>query len=104
MAATALMPRDVLWLYFAPCLAEIAVAEDGDYRRAAGDDPIAWFAVAKALARKESWQAALDGFNEVVNRTAKGEDLAWLRTNALQQRVEVLKRLGRLDEAGSDKN
>lgn len=105
LAATRVDDRGpVTWLYFAPSLAEIAVAEDGDYRTAAGDNPTTWLAVAKALARKESWQPALDAFNEVLNRTASRDDLAWLLTNALRQRVEVLKRMDRLDKAGGNKN
>ncbi len=81
------------WLYFAPCFAEIAVEEGGDYRTAAGDNPTTWLAVAKALVRKECWQEARQAFDEVLNRTANRDDLAWLRTNALRQRVEVVKQL-----------
>ena len=103
LAATRVDDRGpITRLHFAPCLAEIAVAEGRDYGAEAGDNPTTWLAVAKALARKKSWQAALDAFNEVARRTANREELAWLRTNALRQRVEVLKRLDRFDEAGTD--
>jgi WD40 repeat protein len=105
LAATRVDDRGpVTWLYFAPSLAEIAVAEGRDYRAAAADNPTTWLAVAKALARKESWQAALDAFNEVLNYSANRDDLAWLRTNALSQRVEILKRLDRLEKTGTDEH
>jgi WD40 repeat protein len=97
LAATRVDDRGpVTWLHFAPSLAEIAVAEDGDYGAEAGDNPIAWLAVAKALAGKKSWQAALDAFNEVLKRTANRDDLAWLRADALRRRVETLEQLNRL--------
>jgi hypothetical protein len=84
---------EIAWLYFAPSFAEIAVAEGGDYRSKAGDDPATWLAVAKALARKESWRAALEAFNEALTRTTNRDDFAALRTNLLHQRMEALKRL-----------
>jgi WD40 repeat protein len=82
----------VCWLYYAPSLAEVAVTEGGDYRAEAGDDPIVWLAVAKSLVRKKRWHEAKDAFDEVLNLTANREDFAWLRTNALRQRAEVLNR------------
>jgi hypothetical protein len=84
---------EIAWLYFAPSFAEIAVAEGGDYRSKAGDDPATWLAVAKALVRKESWQAASEAFNEALTRTTNRDDYAGLRTNLLHQRMEALKRL-----------
>ncbi|MCL4788557.1 MAG: protein kinase [Verrucomicrobia bacterium] len=86
------------WLYFAPSLAEIAVAEGGDYRAAAGDNPTTWLAVAKALVRKERWQEAREAFDEVLIRTANRDDLAWLHTIALRQRVEVVKQLSAIGD------
>jgi len=80
---------EVTWLYYAPSFAEIAVTEGGDYRAEAGDNPITWLAVAKALVRMERWPDAKDALDEVLNRTANRDDLAWLRTNALRQRAEV---------------
>lgn len=73
------------WLYFAPCFAEIAVEEGGDYRAAAGDNPTTWLAVAKALVRKERRQEARQAFDEVLDRTANRDDLAWLHAKALEQ-------------------
>jgi WD40 repeat protein len=90
---------EVAWLYYAPSFAEIAVAEGRDYRSEAGDDPATWLAVAKALLRKERWQEATQAFDEVLNRTANQDDLAWLRANALRHRVQGLKRL---DDASPD--
>jgi WD40 repeat protein len=97
LAATRVDDRGpVTWLYFAPCLAEIAVAEDGDYRAAAGDNPTTWFVVAKALARKKSWQATFDAFSEVARLTENRDDLTWLRADALRRRGEALEQLNRL--------
>jgi hypothetical protein len=76
---------EITWLYYAPSFAEIAVAEGGDYRSEAGDDPTTWLAVAKALVRKEHWQEARQAFDEVLNRTANRDDLAWLHGDALEQ-------------------
>ncbi len=81
---------EITWLYYAPSFAEIDVAEGGDYRSEAGDDPTTWLAVAKALVRKERWQEAKDAFDEVLNLTANRDDFAWLRADALRQRAEVL--------------
>jgi tetratricopeptide (TPR) repeat protein len=88
--------------HYAPSFAEIAVAEGKDYRSEAGQDPRTWLAVAKALQRKNRWEEALEACDEVLNRTADREELAWLQAKARRQRVELFKQLGRLDEAGAE--
>jgi serine/threonine protein kinase/WD40 repeat protein len=81
----------VTWLHFAPSFAEIAISEGRNYHFEAGNDAATWFAVGKALARKQSWPAALDAFSEVLKLTAAREDLCWLHTNALHQQAELLR-------------
>ena len=88
--------------HYAPSFAEIAVAEGKDYRSEAGQDPRTWLAVAKALQRKNRWQEALEACDEVLNRTADRQELAWLQAKARRQRVELFKQLCRLDEAGAE--
>ncbi len=89
-------------IYFAPSFAEIAVAEGGDYRTPAGEDPATWLAVAKALQRENRWEEALEACDEVLRRTANREELAWLADKARPLRVTVLKQLNRFDEAGTE--
>jgi WD40 repeat protein len=85
--------------HHAPSFAEIAVAEDREYRSEAGQDPRTWLAVAKALQRKNLWQEALEACDEVLKRTANSHEYAWLATKAAGQRVKALRGLGRQDEA-----
>ncbi|MCW5551753.1 MAG: protein kinase [Verrucomicrobiae bacterium] len=87
-------------LFYAPSLAEIAVAEGGDYRIPAGADAATWLNVAKALQRENRWEEALVACDEVLRRTANQEELAWLADKARPLRVTALKQLDRLDEAG----
>lgn len=92
----------ITWLHYAPSFAEIAVAEGGDYRALAGEDPVTWLNVAKALQRENRWAEALEACDEVLRRTANREELAWLADKARPLRVTALKQLNRFDEAGAE--
>jgi hypothetical protein len=91
----------IAWLHYAPSFAEIAVAEGGDYRSLAGEDPATWLNVAKALRRENRREEALEAGDEVLRRTANREELTWLADKARPLRVSVLQQLNRLDEAGT---
>ena len=90
-------------LYFAPSLAEIAIIEGGDYRTAAGDNAATWFHVARELLRQdrpeEAWEACVRSQTLAEAR----DDVKWWLEPSLQLlRVEILRRLGRIDEAGRE--
>lgn len=92
----------ITWLHYAPSFAEIAVAEGGDYRVLAGENPLTWLNVARALQRENYGEEALVACDEVLRRTANREELAWLADKARRLRVRVLKQLNRFDEAGTE--
>ena len=95
-------PRGILTqIWFAPSLAEIAVAEGQDYRSLTHDAPT-WHAVGKALARRDRLEEAVNAFSEALRQSAENDDLESLRTSALQQRSQLFRRLGRLKQAGAD--
>jgi hypothetical protein len=88
-------------LWFAPTLAEIAVAEGQDYRSLANDS-ITWYAVSKALEKQGRLQEAVDALHAVVRQSAHQPDLDRLRKGALQRRAELLVQLGQLSEAATN--
>ena len=89
-------------LWFAPSFAEIAVAEGRDYRAQMGGDPAIWLATGRALARRNRDTEALEVFTKVIQFSSKQPGLEPLQTSALKQRGELLERLGRVAEAGTD--
>jgi WD40 repeat protein len=92
-----------LWrLFYAPSFAEIAVHDNGDYRAAAGADPLAWLAVAKALLGRNRAVEALEACQEAWRLTEVNSELAWVRPRLLVQRLKAHHRLGRWAEAGAD--
>lgn len=92
----------VIWLLHAPSFAEIAVAEGGDYRALAGQDPIPWWTVAKALRRHHRWEEALAACDEVLRLTGNRQELAWLTDLARSARRDVRRQLQHLDEVGAE--
>jgi eukaryotic-like serine/threonine-protein kinase len=89
-------------LWFAPSLAEIAVAEGIDYRANMGGDPAIWLVTGKALARRDRDIEALEVFAKMIEFCGSRPDLKPFRTSALKQRAQLLKHLGRVAEAGAD--
>ncbi|HVV74313.1 MAG TPA: serine/threonine-protein kinase, partial [Verrucomicrobiae bacterium] len=87
--------------WFAPTLAEIAVAEGEDYRSLA-HDPMTWDAVSKALEKRGQLQEAVLGLYETIQLSAHQPGLEGLRKVALRRRAELLLQLGRLSEAATD--
>jgi hypothetical protein len=92
----------ITWVWFAPSLAEIAVAEGRDYRAETGQDPARWLAVAKMLRQKNRPEEALEAFAQVLQLTAREGVRFSIKTDALQSRADLLKSLGRIEKSGTD--
>jgi WD40 repeat protein/serine/threonine protein kinase len=88
-------------LWFAPTLAEIAVAEGQDYRSLT-HDAMTWHAVSKALEKRGRLQETVAALDEAIQQSAQRPDLEGLRKSALRRRAELLVQLGRLAEAATD--
>jgi WD40 repeat protein len=89
-------------LWFAPSLAEIAVAEGKEYRSLA-QDPVTWLAVGTALEKRDRCEEAVEALGQVIQRSTDGQaQLEDVRHSALRRRAKLLVRLGRLKEAASD--
>ena len=90
-------------LYFAPSFAEIAVAEGGDYRAAAGQDAPTWLAVSQELLRRGRLEEAWEACSRADAMAKDREEMAWwLRPRLQRHQIELLRRLGRMDEAGAE--
>jgi WD40 repeat protein/serine/threonine protein kinase len=95
-------PRGMLTrLWFAPTLAEIAVAEEQDYRSLA-HDAMTWYAVSKALEQRGRLQEAVAALHETIQQSAQRPDLEGLRKSALRRRAELLVQLDRPSEGATD--
>jgi WD40 repeat protein/serine/threonine protein kinase len=89
-------------IWFAPSLAEIAVAEGDDYRSLA-KNPNDWLAVGKALEKRKRLDDAIAAYTEAIQRSSDKVGLLLLRTRAFLSRANLLLRQGRVDEAAADK-
>ena len=88
-------------VWAAPSFGEIAVAEGKEYGSLL-QDPADWFAVGKALERRNRVEEAVQAFRETIRLADKDPDLESQRNRALLHRAKLLRRLGRLAEAGAD--
>ena len=88
-------------VWFAPSLAEIAIAEGKDYR-ASARRPSDWLAAGKALEKRGRAEEAIEAFGKVVQGSGSNPDYGSLRNRALLHRVKLLRRFGRLEEASRD--
>ena len=90
-------------LYFAPSLAEIAAAEGGDYRALAGEHAPTWLAVSQELLRGGKLEAALAACSRADELAETRDEVGWwLRPMIQPHRAELLRRMGRIDEAGRE--
>ncbi len=92
----------ITWLHFAPSLAEIAAAEGEDYAPLVGQDPLKWFGVSKMLLQRGRPNEALPACTQTLQLVGARKELEWLRDKALRHRADVLRELGRNEEAGAD--
>ena len=88
-------------VWFAPSLAEIAVAESTDYTSLA-HDPATWLAVGKALEKRDRLDEVVEAFGNVIQSSANQPALEEVRKSALSRRAKLLVRLGRFAEAAAD--
>jgi WD40 repeat protein len=89
-------------LYYAPSFPEIALTDGTFEKLAPPNDGMSWHVRGKALDKWNRPEEAAKAFTEVIKRTAGRPEIESLRTGALRHRSQVLKRLGRLTEAGAD--
>jgi len=102
LAAWRYDPRGMLTrVWFAPTLAEIAVAEGQDHRPLA-HDAVTWHAVSTALEKRGRLPEAVAALHEVIQKSADQPDLDGLRKSALRRRAQLLLQLGRPGEATTD--
>ena len=93
----------VVSLHFAPSFAEIAAAEGGDYRSLAGTDAPTWHEVSRELLRGGRLEAAWEACSRAEELAAAREEIGWwLRPTIRRHRLELLRRMGRIDEAGRE--
>jgi eukaryotic-like serine/threonine-protein kinase len=94
LAAWRFDPRGILTrLWFAPTLAEIAVAEGLDYRPLI-HNATTWYAVSKALEKRGQLQESIAALQETVQLSAYQPNLEELRKDALRRQAELLAQLG----------
>jgi WD40 repeat protein/serine/threonine protein kinase len=87
-------------LRYAPSFAEIALAEGKEYRPLC-KDARAWYAIGRALEKRDRTTEAVAAFQEVVRTSANQPELEQLCTAALRHRAKLLLRLGRTMEAAA---
>jgi WD40 repeat protein len=88
-------------VWFAPCFAEIAIAEGKEYWSLARD-PITWNAVALALEKHGRPSEAIEAFTETIHRMGGQPGLTRVRRAALKHRARLLLQEGRSSQAGED--
>lgn len=81
--------------------AELAPLE-GMNRRSESDISSMWFRDARRLKKEGLHDSAVKAFSSIIGRLERSTDPVGIRRSALRGRSEILKQLGRFDEAESD--
>lgn len=89
-------------VWYAPCFAEIAVAEGKDYRSGLVQGASDWYGVGMALERQGRASEAIRAFTEAIQSVSHLPGLEGIRQSALSQRARLFRQQGDFYEAGPD--
>jgi WD40 repeat protein len=91
--------KPAISLFFAPSFAEIAAAEGDDFARLAGEDAPTWYAVSRELLRGGKVEAAWSACVRATELAEARDEVGWwLGPSLRNHRIELLGRMGRVDE------